>query len=321
MSNTSETSGGNSAENSTASASVAFIGLGNMGRRMAARLVAAGYKVAVFDTNPAAVQSLEEAGARSAGSPADAVSDADFILSSLPNPAIVEAVYLGSDGVLKGAKPGAVAADLSTIDPATAVSVRDALAQVNIGFLDAPVSRGVQGAENGTLAIMAGGSTTDFSRILPILQHLGSSITHVGESGTGQLVKLCNNMISAINTVAAAEVMVVGRRAGLDTKTMYDVLTSGSAESHILSSYFPRVVFSEERPTGFSLDFMVKDLDLFLSAANKTEVPMFLSGAVRQVFRMAQGQGLGNRDSCHVVEVYEQTAGVRLKFEETSSVQ
>lgn len=321
MSNTSENNVINSVENTTGSANVAFIGLGNMGRRMAARLVGAGYKVAVFDTNPTAVQSLEEAGARAASSPADAVADADFILSSLPNPAIVEAVYLGTGGVLEGAKPGAVAADLSTIDPATAVSVRDALAQSDVGFLDAPVSRGVQGAENGTLAIMAGGSTEDFTRIHPVLEHLGSAITHVGASGTGQLVKLCNNMISAINTVAASEVMVMGRRAGLDTKTMYDVLTSGSAESHILSSYFPRVVFSEERPTGFSLDFMVKDLDLFLSAANKTEVPMFLSGAVRQVFRLAQGLGLGSRDSCHVVEVYEQTAGVRLKFDETPSAE
>jgi len=321
MSNMAETTSVQDAKNGTSPAGVAFVGLGNMGRRMAARLVAAGYKVAVFDTNPDAVHALEEAGARAATSPADAVSDADFILSSLPNPAIVEAVYLGGEGVIQTAKPGAVAADLSTIDPATAVSVRDALAQVSVGFLDAPVSRGVQGAENGTLAIMAGGSTTDFNRILPVLQHLGSAITHVGESGTGQLVKLCNNMISAINTVAASEVMVVGRRAGLDTKTMYDVLTSGSAESHILSSYFPRVVFSEERPTGFSLDFMVKDLDLFMSAANKTEVPMFLSGAVRQVFRLAQGQGLGSRDSCHIVEVYEKTAGVRLKFEEPSSTE
>jgi 3-hydroxyisobutyrate dehydrogenase-like beta-hydroxyacid dehydrogenase len=130
----------------------------------------------------------------------------------------------------------------------------------------------------------------------------------------GQLVKLCNNMIAATTTVALSEVMVMGRSAGLDTKTMYDVLTSGSADSHMLNSYFPRTVFGESRPTGFSLDFMVKDLDLFLDTGNKTPVPMLLSGMVRQVFRIAQDQGLGARDSCHVVEFYENLAGVQLKF-------
>lgn len=298
----------------TAGASIAFIGLGNMGGRMATRLVNAGYEVTVFDTNPTSVRSLEDIGASSASSPAEAVEGADFILSSLPTPAIVESVYLGNAGVLKNAKPGAIAIDHSTIDPATAVRVSRALSANDVSFLDAPVSRGIPAAEDGTLAIMAGGSPEAFQSALPVLAHLGSAVTHVGESGTGQLVKLCNNMISAITTAALGEVMVVGRSAGLDTKTMFDVLTSGSADSHILNTYFPRTVFGPTRPTGFSLDFMVKDVDLFLNTGSTTPVPMLISGVVRQIFRIAQDQGLGHKDSCSVVEFYESLAGVRLQF-------
>lgn len=296
------------------SASVAFIGLGNMGGRMAARLVNAGYEVTVFDTNPTSVRSLQDIGASSASTPAETVEGADFILSSLPTPAVVESVYLGHEGVLKTAKAGAIAIDHSTIDPATAVRVSRALTANDVSFLDAPVSRGIPAAEDGTLAIMAGGDPEAFQRALPVLSHLGSTVTHVGESGTGQLVKLCNNMISAITTAALGEVMVVGRSAGLDTKTMFDVLTSGSADSHILNTYFPRTVFGPSRQTGFSLDFMVKDVDLFLNTGSATPVPMLISGIVRQIFRIAQDQGLGHKDSCSVVEFYESLAGVRLQF-------
>lgn len=295
-------------------AAVAFIGLGNMGGRMAARLVHAGYDVRVFDTNPTSVRAMVETGASSAPSPAEAAEGADFILSSLPNPAIVESVYLADGGVLSGAKPGAVAIDHSTIDPATAVRVSRAFDIQGVSFLDAPVSRGIPAAENGTLAIMVGGDAEAFQKALPVLAHLGSTVTHVGESGTGQLVKLCNNMISAITTAALGEVMLVGRSAGLDTKTMFDVLTSGSADSHILNTYFPRSVFGSTRPTGFSLDFMVKDVDLFLDTGSDTQVPLLISSVVRQIFKIAQDKGLGQRDSCSVVEFYESLAGVRLQF-------
>jgi 3-hydroxyisobutyrate dehydrogenase len=298
----------------TESRSIAFIGLGNMGSRMAARLVNAGYDVRVFDTNAEAVKSLVGAGASATPSPSQAAAGADFIFSSLPTPAIVESVYLGEDSVLSAAKPGAVAVDHSTIDPATAIRISRALAEHGVGFLDAPVSRGIPAAENGTLAIMVGGDDAAFHSALPVLNHMGSTITHVGESGSGQLVKLCNNMISAITAAALGEVMVVGRSAGLDTKTMFDVLTSGSADSHMLNTYFPRTVFGPTRPTGFSLDFMVKDVDLFLDTGNSTQVPMLISGVVRQVFKIAQDQGLGQQDSCSVVEFYEALAGVQLRF-------
>lgn len=308
------TEGTTGAQATTSPQTVAFIGLGNMGGRMAARLIAAGYDVRVFDTNPETVGAAENLGATAGSSPAETVDGADFILSSLPNPAIVEAVYLGEDGVKAGAKAGAIAIDHSTIDPATAIRVGEALHAGGVVFLDAPVSRGVQGAENGTLAIMVGGDDDAFDAALPVLSHLGSSITHVGAPGTGQLVKLCNNMITAVTNVALGEVMVVGLKAGLDTKTMFDVLTSGSADSHMLNTYFPKTIFGETRPTGFSLDFMVKDVDLFLRAGSATDVPLLVSSMVRQIYKLAQDQGLGQRDSCSVVEVYEALAGVRLKF-------
>lgn len=289
---------------------VAFIGLGNMGRRMAARLVDAGYYLRVYDTELSAVSALEELGATGASSPVDAVEGADFVLSSLPNPAIVRAVY--SDDLMAAAKPGAVLIDFSTIDPVTAISVAEAATSRGLQFLDAPVSRGVAGAESGTLAIMVGGDAGTLEKSKKVLSHLGNSITHVGPSGSGQMVKLCNNMLSAINVVALGEVLTTGLRAGLSTETMYEVFTNSSADSHMLSAYFPRAVFPAERVTGFSLDFMLKDIDLFLARGNQTEIPMLLSGITRQVYRMAQDKGLGSRDSCSVVEVYEELGNVRI---------
>lgn len=195
----------------------------------------------------------------SASGPADAEANAYHILSSLPNPAIVQVVYLDEDGVANGALSGAVGLGFSTIDAATVISVAKAT------------------TESGTLAIIVGGDGVAFKRALPLLKNLGASSTHVGESGSGQIVKLCNNRISASTTVALGEVLVTGQNAGLSTKMMCDVLTASSAKNHMANSHFPRTIFRETRPTGFSLDFMVKDIDLFLATGSRTEVPMLLS--------------------------------------------
>ncbi len=285
-----------------------------MGKRMSARLVDPSHDVFVFDVNAAATEALVDQGAQSAASPAEAATDADYVLTSLPNAKIIESVYLGEDGILQTLRPGAIAIDFSTVDPLTSRKIAEATSEKEAFFLDAPVSRGIAGAENGTLAIMVGGEKRAFDQAQEVLTVLGSSITHVGESGTGAMVKLCNNMISAIITAATGEVMVVGREVGLDTRTMYDVLSNSSAASHMLSDYFPRTVFGEERPVGFTLDLMMKDVDLFLNTAETGTVPLHLSSAARQVFRAAKSQGMGAKDSCHVVEMYEAAADQQLRF-------
>jgi 3-hydroxyisobutyrate dehydrogenase len=303
----------------TAKHTIAFIGVGNMGSRMARRLINFGHTVQVYDVNAGAVEELVSAGAAAASSPAEAARGAEFIFTSVPNPAVLDSVYRGAHGVLSTAETDAIAIDFSTIDPATARSIAGECAAVGVRFLDAPVSRGVPAAETGTLSIMVGGTPETVAAALPVLEQLGSAITHVGEVGTGQLVKLCNNMLAAMMTAALGEVLVAGVNAGLSMDTLYDVLHASAADSHILSAYFPRVVFGPERPTNFSLDFMVKDVDLFLRAMGDGEVPLLLSAVTRQLYRICQGQGLGSRDSTAVVEFYEQLAGVRLQMKEKTA--
>jgi 3-hydroxyisobutyrate dehydrogenase len=291
---------------------IAFIGIGNMGGRMARRLVAAGHPVSVFDVDPRAADAFAGT-AVVAATASDAAVDADFVLTSLPTPVVVADVYLGPEGVLEKARSGSLAIDLSTIDPDTARRVGAACDARGVAFLDAPVSRGVQAAEQGKLSIMAGGDPRVLDRARPVLAHLAVSITHCGPTGSGQLAKLCNNMVAAVTMAALGEVLVAGVRGGLSTELLYDVLHSGSADSHILAEYFTRVVFPRSRPSNFSLDFMVKDIDLYLAAVPGAASP--ISEAVRAIFRECQYQGLGARDATSVVEFYERPANVRLEME------
>lgn len=284
-----------------------------MGSRMARRLLAKGFPVAVFDIDSAARAAF--AGTASvAATPADAAADAEVVLTSLPTPAVVTDVYTGPDGVLASARPGTLAADLSTIDPDTARKVAAACAARRVDFLDAPVSRGVTAAEQGTLSIMAGGDPGVLERARCVLVHLADSITHCGPTGTGQLAKLCNNMVAAVTMVVLGEVLVAGVNGGLSTELLYRVLHSSSGDSHILSEYFTRVVFGKSRPANFSLDFMVKDIDLYLAAAGGGPSP--ISEAARAVFRECQERGLGARDATAVVEFYEEPTGVRLEMDD-----
>jgi 3-hydroxyisobutyrate dehydrogenase-like beta-hydroxyacid dehydrogenase len=234
------------------------------------------------------------------------------VFTSLPDPAAVSAVY---DEILGKIERGAVAVDLSTIDPGTAIRTAQACHTQGVSFLDAPVSRGVQAAALGTLSIMVGGDADVLERTLPVLDHLATSIIHCGANGAGQMVKLCNNMVAAITMAALGEVLVAGVHSGLSTELLYQVMQSSSGGSHILSEYFPRVVFTQSRPTGFSLDFMVKDVDLYLEAVADSTAPAILGHAVRDIFRACQDQGLGARDATAVVEFYERPAGVRLEIE------
>lgn len=291
---------------------VAFIGIGNMGRRMANRLVTAGYRVSVHDVDPVAARAFDGV-ATVAPTPGDAAVAADFVLTSLPTPAIVTDVYTGPGGVLDEVPPGALCVDLSTIGPGAARRVAAACAARGVGFLDAPVSRGVQAAEQGTLSIMAGGDPAALDLARPVLDRLATSVTHCGPVGSAQLAKLCNNMVAAVTMAALGEVLVAGVRGGLSTRLLYEVLHTSSGDSHILSEYFTRVVFPPSRPAHFSLDFMVKDIELYLAAVPDSASP--ISEAVRTVFRECQRQGLGPRDATAIVEFYEGPARVRLTVE------
>ncbi len=280
-----------------------------MGSRMASRLIEAGHTVTIYDPNDAAVAALVERGASSAGSPAAAADGADFVLLSLPNPAILDAVVTGPDGIAQTTAAGTVVLDFSTVDPSAARRVGEKLAAQNAVFLDSPVSGGVAGAETGNLVIMVGGDTEVLERARPILDVLAARIVHCGGTGNGQLTKLSHNLLTAINTVALGEVLTASVKAGADLGILTDVLTAGLAGSKMLD-YLPKTLFTDERPANFALDLMNKDIGLALQEFS--DAPMLLGQLTRQIYNTAAADGLGRRDSTSVSEVYERLHDVRL---------
>jgi 3-hydroxyisobutyrate dehydrogenase len=289
--------------------SVGFVGLGNIGSRLVVHLVKAGHDVAVYDLDAAAVEVAVALGARSVASPADAARGSEALFLSLPTPAIVDAVVTH---VLQQDNPGLVIVDHSTIDPDTSRRLAQAAADAGARFLDAPVSGGVQGAEAGTLAVMIGGDEASVKKVTPLIKTYAGNVFHVGPSGSGQAIKLANNQITAANIVALGEGLSSAVAAGVDLDTAVAVLTKSSANSNVLSSYFPKTLFTADRPTGFALDFMHKDLGLFLNAAAKSKLPTPVTSLVRDLFSIGQRDGRGGKDFTSVVEFYEDFTGIRL---------
>ncbi|WP_216867170.1 NAD(P)-dependent oxidoreductase [Mycolicibacterium goodii] len=294
-------------------ATVGFVGHGNIGSRVVVHLVKAGHDVAVFDPNPDAVAAATAAGARAAKSPEAAARGAEALILSLPTPAIVSSVVTG---VLAEAEPGLVIVDHSTIDPDTSRLLAQAARDRGVTFLDAPVSGGVQGAEAGTLAVMIGGEEAAVQQVTPLIDTYAGNIFHIGPSGSGQAIKLANNQITATNIVALGEGLSSAVAAGVDLDTAYAVLTKSSANSNVLSNYFPKTLFTADRPTGFALDFMHKDLGLFLTSAAQSKLPTPVTSLVRDLFSIGQRDGRGSKDFTSVVEFYEDFTGIRLQTKE-----
>jgi 3-hydroxyisobutyrate dehydrogenase len=291
---------------------VALIGAGNMGGRMGRRLLAAGHPLSVCDTSPALVEALVAQGATAAATAAEAARDAEVVILSLPTPAIVESVVVGDDGVLTTARPGTTVIDMSTGDPGTARRVEAACRAAGVNFLDAPVSRGVMGAEKGTLLIMVGGDGEVLDAARPVLSVLGSEIVHVGGPGSGQVVKLCNNMLAAINMQALGEVLVTGVKAGVELDVLAAVLTAGTGGSWILSNHLPSTVFAGDDGTRFALDLMHKDVGLFMRAAEEQGLATPLAATAAQTLRIAKSSGLGPRDYSAIIRYFEQLSDTRL---------
>ena len=291
---------------------VAFIGVGNMGGRMTRRLLGAGHAVAVHDPSVALVEALVAEGASAAATPAEAARGAELVLLSLPTPAIVESVVTGPEGVLAGAAPGTTIVDMSTADPGTAQRVEAACRAVGVNFLDAPVSRGVVGAEKGTLLIMVGGDPEVLEAARPVLSVLGSDIVHVGGPGSGQVAKLCNNMLAAINMQALGEVLVTGVKAGVDLEVLAEVLTGGTGGSWVLSNHLPATIFSGDTATRFALDLMHKDVWLFLRTAEEEGLSTPLAAVAAQSLRMAKSEGYGPRDYSAIINYFEHLGHTRL---------
>jgi 3-hydroxyisobutyrate dehydrogenase len=291
---------------------VTMIGVGNMGGRMGRRLLAAGYPLTISDPSLELVAALVAEGALAAASAAEAAREADLIILSLPTPAIVEAVVTGEQGILRTARPGTTVVDMSTGDPGTARRVEAACREAGVNFLDAPVSRGVMGAERGTLLIMVGGDEEVLEAARPVLSVLGSEIIHVGGPGSGQVVKLCNNMLSAINMQALGEVLVTGVKAGVELEVLARVLTAGTGGSWGLSNHLPATIFAGDDSTRFALELMHKDVWLFMRAAEEQGLATPLAAVAAQTLRMAKSEGFGPRDYSAIIRYFEHLAHTSL---------
>ncbi|MFC0386595.1 NAD(P)-dependent oxidoreductase [Muricoccus vinaceus] len=242
-------------------ARIGFIGLGTMGRGMAANLLAAGHALHVHDVRREAVEEFSARGATAAGSVAEAARDADAVVLMLPDTPQVEEVVLGPGGLVENPPAGRLVIDMSTISAAASRGMAERLQAVGTAMLDAPVSGGPQGAESGSLSIMAGGTEAGFAAAQPILATLGTTVRHVGPPGAGQTVKACNQLICALNLQAICEALALGRAAGLDLELLREVLLGGAASSWMLQNLGPKMV-AKDASAGFRIGLKLKDLRL-----------------------------------------------------------
>jgi 3-hydroxyisobutyrate dehydrogenase-like beta-hydroxyacid dehydrogenase len=291
---------------------IGFVGLGTMGGPMARRLAAQGHQVTGFDVDGARAARAREGGVTLATSPGGAAENADAVLSSLPDPAALRRAYLSADGVLGTVKAGATLLDLSTVDPDTWREVAAAARVKGVDCLDAPVSGGPAEAGNGKLVFLVGGDDAVVDRCRSLLMSLGTEIHHVGPLGSGQIIKLVNNVMSIGNVAVAAEAMVLGVKAGMDPQRLFDILSTSGGRSHHFLKRFPNVLAGDFTPY-FGIALSRKDIALALGMAAKLEVPMFVASTVRQVYEAAHAEGFGQLDMAAVTKLYEHWTGVTVR--------
>jgi 3-hydroxyisobutyrate dehydrogenase len=289
---------------------IAFVGLGHMGAPMARNLLKAGHELTVFDVVQRNVDALKAAGAGAAGSAARAAEQADLVITMLPSSPHVRSVYLASEGVLAGVAPGVTLIDSSTIDPHTAREIAVAAVQHGNPMADAPVSGGTGGAEAGTLTFMVGSEAAVFEKIAPVLRQMGKNIVHCGDSGTGQVAKICNNLILGITMIGVSEAMNLGSALGIDPKVLAGIINTSSGRCWSSDTYNPYPGVMENVPAargytgGFGADLMLKDLGLAVDAAKLSKQPAILGAVAQQLYQMFSAQGAGGQDFSAIINLY-----------------
>jgi 3-hydroxyisobutyrate dehydrogenase len=290
-------------------ATVGFIGVGNMGNPMASNILKNGFSMTVFDKNPQAMENLVEAGAKRAASAKEVVESAEIVLTCLPGSPEVEALYLDAGGVIELAKPGTVLVDLSSVLPSTPRKLEARAKARGVGYLESPVSGGVTGARAATLAVMTGGDGAVLERVRPVLRAIGPNIYHVGPVGAGNTLKAINNMLSSVNAIAMMEGMMVGLKAGLDLKTMAEIIKASSGNSNALARV-DRALIPRNFEPGFKVQLMNKDLETFTTIAKELHVPVSFANVAQRYQQAALAAGLGEKDTSVIFTVIERLSGV-----------
>jgi 3-hydroxyisobutyrate dehydrogenase len=282
---------------------VGFIGTGTMGQPMLTNIIKkTGHTVLAWDVVPEALEAARRLGAAPAGSAAEVARGAEITITMLPSSSHVEAAYTGPAGVLEAAPAGRLCVDMSTIEPATSQRVAAAAKARGIRFLDAPVSGAVPRAVAGTLTIMVGGDPKDLEEARPVLEAMGSTVIHVGPVGTGEVAKICNNLIAGVAMVAVSEAFRIAEGFGVDPKVLTQVISKSSGNTwvmehgHPVPGVVPTAASSRDYAPGFMTDLMCKDLGLAVNAARQLRVPVFVAAAAQELLRLASSHGLGRKD-------------------------
>lgn len=297
---------------------VGVIGLGKMGKPITRNLLKAGFQVTVHNRSRPAIDELVEAGAVDGGSAAGVAEAADIVFTSLPDPAAVRNVYLEDGGLVGAAQKGQIFIDTSTIDPGLSRQLAEEFGKIGAGFLDAPVSGGVAGAEAGTLTVMIGGDAEAFAKAEPVLSAIGQKLHHVGPSGAGTVIKLANQLLVGIHMAAAAEALVLGVKAGADPEKMLEVLSTSFGSSRMLERGIPLIV-DRNFGGGTPVDLLRKDLGLISDLAAELGVPLTTGAEARRVFDRAHDASHGTSDMTAIVRPIEEVAGVEVKRQSSGS--
>jgi len=290
-------------------AKIAFIGLGHMGGGMAPNLAKAGHEVRAFDLLPEAVQHATEGGCTAAGSAAEAVKDADVVITMLPAAQHVKAVF--ENDVAPNATRGALLIDCSTIDVASARSVGEAMIAQGFEFVDAPVSGGIAAAAGGTLTFMVGGTDAAFAKAQPFLDPMAKAVIHAGQLGAGQAAKICNNMILGATMAATCEAFALAKKLGLDLQTFYDISSKASGQSWSMTSYCPIPGVGPETPAdhdyegGFAAALMLKDLKLAMDAAKSAGAYTPMGGEAEELYQRFVDRGGGSKDFSGIIKMID----------------
>jgi 3-hydroxyisobutyrate dehydrogenase len=292
---------------------VGFIGLGHMGKHMAAAVLRAGYELTIHDIRPEAAEDPLLAGARWADTPRATAAASDVLITSLPGPEQVDAVVLGPDGVLSGLRPGTFYIDMSTSTPGEMRKIADAAAERSVQTVDAPVAGGMRGARNATLTIMAGGTEEAYQACLPVLRAMGEKIFLVGGVGAGHVAKLVNNMMTIINGLTAMEAMVVGAKAGLDVERLLEVVEAGTGSSFSLNVLRYVIFRGNFDPAKFALSLAAKDLRIAVEYADELGVQMSVVPHAAEALAEARQHGLADRDWSSYITLIEESAGVEVR--------
>jgi len=293
----------------TSRPAVGFIGLGIMGRPMAGHILKGGHPLTVYNRTRSKTAELQALGAVVADSPAGVAARSEILIIMVSDTQDVEQVVAGPQGVLEGIRPGSVVVDMSTIAPGTERALDEALRARGAFLIDAPVSGGDVGARDASLAIMAGGDRKAFELVRPVLALLGRTITYCGPSGSGQLAKLCNQILVSVTLLGVSEALVFARKCGLDPSVMIEAVSGGAAQSWQLTNLGPRIIKRDFAP-GFMVDLVQKDLRLVLESCASADVSLPATGLVHQLFGSARAHGSGREGTPSLAKVLERLSGL-----------